>query len=386
MLDFLFHTPTKIFFGKNQLNMLGEDILSFGQDILLLYGKGSIKKNGVFDAVIAQLKKHGIHYVELGGVDPNPRISTVREGARLCRENNLKLILAVGGGSTIDCAKAISFAACYDGDPWDFWAGKTDVTRTLPIGTVLTLAATGSEMNKGTVITNADTEEKRGKSSPLFFPKFSILDPTLTFSVPPLQTAAGVVDIMTHVYESYFSPVTTAFLQDSFAEGIVRTCIKYGPVALREPDNYEARANLMWAGSMALNGVVARGKTFDGTLHGVEHAISGLYDLTHGVGLAILAPQWFEYVLDEHTLAKFVRFAKHVWGVEGADDGETARMGIEQTKAFYKSLEIPLTLAEVGIGSDRFDEILDRSLGGKTLGVFKKLNRQDLLAILTNCL
>lgn len=386
MLDFQFYAPTKIFFGKNQLNALGEHILPFGQDILLVYGKGSIKKNGIFDAVIAQLKEHGIRYVELGGVAPNPRISTAREGARLCRENNLKVVLAVGGGSTIDCAKAIAFAACYEGDPWDFWTGKTGITRTLPIGTVLTLAATGSEMNWGSVITNEETEEKRGKSNPLFFPKFSILDPTLTFSVPPLQTAAGVVDIMTHVYEFYFSPVTTAFLQDSFAEAILRTCIKYGPVAIREPDNYEARANLMWAGSMALNGVVSRGKTFDGTLHNVEHATSALYDLTHGVGLAILAPQWFEYVLDENTLEKFVRFAKHVWGVKGTDDWETARMGIEQTKAFYKSLGIPLKLTEVGIGSDRFDEILDRSLDGETRGVFKKLNRQDLLAILTNCL
>lgn len=386
MLNFQFYVPTKVFFGKDQVKVLGEQILPFGREILLVYGKGSVKRTGIFDAVTAQLQQHGIQYVEFGGVDPNPRLSTVKEGARLCREHNLKLVLAVGGGSAIDCAKAISFAALYDGDPWDFWLGKTDIVRTLPVGAVLTLAATGSEMNWGSVITNTEREDKRGKSHPLLFPKFSILDPTFTFSVPPLQTAAGVVDAMTHVYEFYFSPVTTAFVQDSFAEALLRTCIKYGPIALREPENYEARANLMWASSMALNGVAARGKTFDGTLHGLEHAISALYDLTHGVGLAILAPTWFEYVLDAQTLPKFLNFARNVWGVTGPDTLDTARQGIKQTKAFYKSLGIPLTLTEVGIGSDRFDAILDRTMRGETHGVFKPLPRQELLQLLRNCL
>jgi len=386
MLNFEFYAPTRILFGQDQLNALGEQIMPFGRDILLVYGKGSVKKNGILDAVVAQLDRHSIHYVELGGVDPNPRISTVREGARLCREHNLQLVLAVGGGSAIDCSKAIAFATFYERDPWDFWAGKTDVTRALAVGAVLTLAATGSEMNWTSVITNEVTQEKRGRGSPLLFPKFSILDPTLTFSVPPLQTAAGVADIMTHVYEFYFSQVKTAFLQDSLAEAVLRTCIKYGPIALQQPDNYEARANLMWASSMALNGVAARGKTFDGTLHAVEHAISALYDLTHGVGLAILAIPWFEYVLNERTLDKFVQYARNVWGVAGADDGETARLGIAATRDFYRRLGIPLTLSQVGIGSERFETILEHVFTKETVGAFNPLKRQDILNILHHCL
>jgi alcohol dehydrogenase YqhD (iron-dependent ADH family) len=242
-------------------------------------------------------------------------------------------------------------------------------------------------MNWVSVITNEELEDKRGKGQPVFLPKFSILDPTYTFTVSPYQTASGVVDIMSHVYEFYFSPVRGAFLQDSFAESILRTCIKYGPVALQEPDNYEARANLMWASSMGLNGVAGRGKKFEGILHGVEHAISALYDLTHGVGLAILTVPWFEYILDNTTAWKFVDFARNVWGIDGSDEIEIARAGIEKNREFYKSLDIPLTLSEAGIGSDRFDDILDRSLpgGADTRGNFKPLTREDLRNILTNC-
>jgi alcohol dehydrogenase YqhD (iron-dependent ADH family) len=386
MKDFTFHAPTKVFFGRNQLDVLGEQILPFGNKILLVYGKGSIKRTGLFDAVTSRLTADGITYAELGGVDPNPRISTVREGGQLCRDHDVELVLAVGGGSVIDCAKGIAFAAFYDGDPWDFWAGKTAATRALPIGTVLTLAATGSEMNWGSVITNKALEEKRGKGDPLFRPQFSILDPTLTFTVPADQTAAGIVDIMTHVYEFYFSPERGALLQDSFAEALLRTCITYGPIAIKEPDNYEARANLMWASSMALNGVVSRGKSFEGVLHSVEHAVSALYDLTHGIGLAILAIPWMEYILDKDTLWKFLQFARNVWHVEGPDTLETARKGIAKTKEFYHSLGIPLTFSDVGIGSDRFDDILDRSLPNTTRGNLRPVNRQDVLAILERAL
>lgn len=386
MKDFVFHAPTKVFFGKDQLDVLGEQILPFGKKVLLVYGKNSIKRTGLFDAVTSRLTADGITYVELGGVDPNPRISTVREGGRLCREHDVQLVLAVGGGSVIDCAKAISFAAFYDGDPWDFWAGKATITQTLPIGTVLTLAATGSEMNWGSVITNEAIEEKRGKGDPLFRPRFSILDPTLTFTVPVDQTAVGIVDIMTHVHEFYFSPERGALLQDSFAEALLRVCITCGPIAIKEPDNYDARANLMWASSMALNGVMSRGKTFEGVLHAVEHAVSALYDLTHGVGLAILTIPWMEYILDENTLWKFLQFARNVWHVEGPDTLETARKGIAETKEFYHSLGIPLTFSEIGIGSERFDDIVDRSLSDTTRGNLRPVNRQDVLAILERAL
>lgn len=386
MQNFTFYTPTKILFGKDQIQNLAPEILTYCRNILLVYGKASIKKNGLYDKVVRQLQEHDIHYIELGGIDPNPRISSVREGSRLCRKHHLQFILAVGGGSTIDCAKAIAFAALYEGDPWDFWIKKTEITQALPIGSVLTLAATGSEMNWGSVITNEVTEAKIGRSSPHFYPKFSILDPTITCTVPANQTAAGVADIMAHVYESYFSPVTTAYLQDSMAEAVLKTCVKYGPIAIHEPGNYEARANLMWASSMALNGVTSRGKTFEGTLHSVEHALSGITDITHGVGLAILTVHWFEYILDDSTQWRFVAFAKNVWDVKGSDDLETARLGIAKTRDFLRSLGLPLSFSEIGISNGRFSEIADRSMTGETQGLFKQLTRQDLINILNNAL
>lgn len=382
MQNFIFYSPTRILFGKGQIENLGEQVKQYGSKVLLVYGKGSIKKNGVYDAVVAQLNAHGITFVELTGVDPNPRITTVQAGADLCRQHGLDFVLAVGGGSAIDCAKGIAAAALYAGDPWDFWAYKAKVRQALPIGAVLTLSATGSEMNSNTVVTNETTGQKHGAGADVLIPKFSILDPTYSATVPPEQTAAGVADILTHVYEFYFSLSTSAYLQDALAEAVMKTCIKYGPVAYAEPENYEARANLMWASSMALNGTVSMGKKFDGFNHNVEHAISALYDLTHGTGLAILAPHWMDYVLDEETVHRFVLFARNVWGVDGQDDFEVARMGIQKTRDFYRALGLPGQLSEVGIGDERFDEIVDKSMFRDTIGVFKKLTREDVMNIL----
>lgn len=382
MQNFTFYSPTRIFFGQGQVEALGPQVKQHGSKVLLLYGKGSIKRNGIYDAVTAQLNAHGIPFLELSGVDPNPRITTVRLGAEMCRQHNLDFILAVGGGSVIDCAKGIAAAALYDGDPWDFWAWKTRVTQALPLGAVLTLSATGSEMNNGTVITNEELEEKRGAGGDPLFPKFSILDPTYTFTVPPDQTAAGVADILTHVYEFYFSTVEGAALQDYLAEAVMKTCVRYGPVACSHPDDYEARANLMWASSLALNGTVSAGKKFDGFNHLVEHAISALYDLTHGVGLAILAPHWMDYVLDDSTLPRFARFARNVWEVTAADDWEAAREGIRRTREFYRSLGLPGQLSEVSIGDERFEEILSKSVFKETLGSFRPLTKPDVMNIL----
>jgi alcohol dehydrogenase YqhD (iron-dependent ADH family) len=276
-----------------------------------------------------------LDYVELAGVDPNPRLASVKQGAALCRQHGVDFVLAVGGGSSIDCAKGIAAAALDDGDPWDFWAWKRPITRALPLGTVLTLAATGSEMNDGCVITNEDTREKHGASGPALFPRFSILDPTHTYSVSRRQTASGTADIMTHVYEFYFSHAESAYLQNGMAEAVLKTCVKYGPIACEYPDDYEARANLMWAGSMALNGVVSDGLIFDGFNHPTEHAVSAIYDLTHGVGLAILATHWMEYILGPETVLKFVAFARNVWGVSGDDAMAVAREGILRTRAFF---------------------------------------------------
>lgn len=382
MLNFTFYAPTRILFGRGQIENLGELVHQYGSKILLVYGHGSIKHNGIYDAIATQLKARGIVWEELSGVDPNPRLHTVIQGAELCRRRGLEFILAVGGGSVIDCAKGIAAVSLYDGDPWDFWAYKAKIRQALPIGAVLTLAATGSEMNSNAVITNEATGQKHGVGADALIPKFSILDPTYTFTVSPAQTAAGVADILTHAYEFYFSASTEAYLQDALAEAVMKTCIKYGPIACAKPENYEARANLMWASSMALNGVISAGKKFDGFCHNVEHAISALYDLTHGVGLAILAPHWMEYVLDEGTVHRFVLFARNVWQVNDGDDFEVARAGIQKTRQFYRSLGLPGQLSEVGIGDERFDEIVDKSMFRETLGVFKKLRREDVKNIL----
>jgi alcohol dehydrogenase YqhD (iron-dependent ADH family) len=382
MRNFQFYAPTRIFFGQDQIEVLGKQVKQYAHKILLVYGKGSIKSNGIYDAVVAQLQSHDIAFVELAGVDPNPRLATVIEGADLCREHDLTFILAVGGGSVIDCAKGIAAAACYAGDPWNFWAWKVRVAEALPIGAVLTLSATGSEMNSGTVITNEKTTQKHGMGAEVLFPQFSILDPAYTFTVPPQQTAAGVADILAHVYEFYFSPVSSAYLQDALAEAVMKTCVEYGPIAYAEPDHYEARANLMWASSMALNGTVSAGKTFDGFNHIVEHAISAIYDLTHGVGLAILAPHWMAYVLDDETVDQFVLFARNVWGLNGDDRFELAQAGIQKVREFYRSLGLPGQLSEVGIDDAHFDEIVTKSVLGEQVGSFKKLDKQDVLKIL----
>ncbi len=383
MQNFNFYSPTRILFGQGQVQALGEQVRQHGSRILLVYGKSSIKRTGIYDAVVEQLNKHNLHFVELPGVDPNPRLTSVVEGAALCRTHELDLVLAVGGGSVIDCAKGIAVARFHDGDPWDFWAGTASPKRALPVGVVLTLAATGSEMNNIAVLTNEDLREKCGLRNDHFHPAFSILDPTFTFTVPKIQTASSVADALTHVYESYFTVDESAWLQDRMAEAVMTTIIRYGPVAYAEPENYEARANLMWASTMALNGVVSRGKEFDGFNHLTEHAISAIYDLTHGIGLAILAPHWMEYTLNETTAARYEQFARAVWGVTGSDTLAVAREGIARLRAFYRSLGLPGQLSEVGIGDEDFDEIADKSLSSDgTQGHFVKLARQDILNIL----
>ncbi|PKO12757.1 MAG: NADH-dependent alcohol dehydrogenase [Chloroflexi bacterium HGW-Chloroflexi-10] len=382
MQNFRFYNPTQILFGQGQIEHLAVEILKHGRKVLFVYGKGSIKKTGIYAEVVRQLNQHAIPFVELGGVDPNPRISTVRQGAQLCREHQIDFILAVGGGSTIDCSKAIAAAALYDGDPWDFWCGKATIRHALPIGSVLTLSATGSEMNSGTVISNEETLEKTGSGGDALFPRFSILDPAYTFTVPADQTAAGVVDIMTHVYEFYFSREQFATLTDSISEMILKTCIHYGPIAIAEPQNYEARANLMWASSLALNGTIKVGKSFDGFNHLTEHALSAVYDITHGVGLAILAPYWMEYVLDAETAPALAAFARNVWDVSIADNFEAAREGIRRTRQFYTSMGMPQRLGQVGIGADRLDEIVEKAVGTRTIGSLKPLTPADIHRIL----
>jgi len=387
MRNFTYHAPTKVLFGKNRIEELANEIKPFGSSILLAYGGGSIKKSGLHTRIIELLKAENIKYVELSGIQPNPRIESVREGVRLCRENDVKFILGVGGGSVIDCIKAISMGVNYQGDAWDFYIRKAKIETVIPIGSVLTLAATGSEMNGGTVISNEATQEKRATGHDLLRPKFSILDPTYTFTVSKWQTAAGVVDVMSHIFEQYFTLDKGTFVQDAMAEGILKTCIHYGPILLIEPDNYEARANLMWASSLALNGLTGTGKLYgDWGTHLIEHEVSALYDLTHGAGLAILFPVWMEYVINENTVAKLAQYARNVWGVTEADDERAAKEGIVQTRNFFNSLGMPASLQDVEIDSKKIPEMAEGACKFGPLGMFKKLDKGDVAAVLQKAL
>lgn len=382
MQNFNYSIPTKIFFGKDKIDVLGSQIKEYGSRVLLVYGGGSIKRNGIYDRVIDILKENSISYFELSGVEPNPRIETVEKGARLCRENSIDLVLAIGGGSSIDCAKVVAAAAYYDGDAWDIVADSRKIGKVLPIASILTLSATGSEMDAGAVISNMKTNEKLGTGNPAMAPRFSILDPTYTYSVPANQTAAGTADIMSHIFEVYFEKTKEAYLQNRMAEALLKTCIRYGKIAIEEPENYEARANLMWASSLAINGLLAYGKSSKWSVHPMEHELSAFYDITHGVGLAILTPHWMKYVLDETTLKNFVEYGINVWDIDGSlDNYEIANKAIEKTREYFISLGIPATLREVGIEENKLEVMAKQAARFGKVGNFKPLDAQDVLNI-----
>jgi len=381
MLNFVFQNPAKIFFGKNQLINLAPEIKKYSSKVLLVYGGGSIKKTGLYEEVAAAMQAGNISFTELAGVQPNPRIDSVREGVRRCREEDIGLILAVGGGSVIDCAKAIAAGYFYEGDPWDFFTYTARVTKALPIGAVLTLAATGSEMNVNTVISNDQTQEKIGFGSKHLIPRFAILDPVYTFSVPAEQTAAGAADIMSHVFEQYFSANDGAYLLDRLGEAVLKTCIKFAPIAIKEPENYEARANLMWAGTIALNGLLSTGKETDWATHGIEHELSARYDMTHGLGLAILTPRWMEYVLSDKTAGKMAEYARNVWLVHDSDNFEAARRGIQLTREFFHQIGLKGSLKELGVTVESLPVMAEKA-AAYPIGRFKQLNADDVLKIL----
>jgi alcohol dehydrogenase YqhD (iron-dependent ADH family) len=318
-------------------------------------------------------------------VRPNPRITNVRQGIKLCRDQNIESIIAVGGGSVIDCAKTIATGVYHKGDPWDlFLLGHSTIQKSLPIGTILTVTGTGSEMNGNAVISNEETEEKLAIHSDLLRPKFSILDPTYTFTVSKEQTAAGTIDIFSHILEQYFSPTKDAFVQNRIAESLLKTCIYYGPIALKEPTNYEARAQLMWTSSLALNGLLGYGKITDWATHAIEHAVSAAYDIAHGTGLAILTPYWMEYVLSEETTDKFVEYAQNVWRIKGRNDITVARKGIEKTREFFTNLGMLKTLRDIGVQENKLECMAEKTVLYGEIGKFKKLEKHDVLAILKN--
>ncbi|MED1203489.1 iron-containing alcohol dehydrogenase [Heyndrickxia acidicola] len=383
MNGFELYNTTRLVFGEGKVNQLGELTKPFGQRVLLVYGGGSIKKSGLYDQVKQQLSLIGAIVQELSGIEPNPRLTTVNEGIRICREKDIQFILAVGGGSVIDAAKAIAAGALYDGDVWDFTIRKATITQALPIGTILTLAATGSEMNGGSVITNLETKQKRTMGSKLLYPKFSIVDPTLTFTVPVNQTVNGIIDIMSHVFEQYFSQTPSTPIQDRFAEGILLTVIENGEKAIANGNDYDSRANLLLSGTYAMNGILPIGVTADWATHVIEHEVSAIYDIPHGEGLSIFFPNWMKFVYKER-IDKFVQFATRVWNVspEGKTDDEIALEGIEATRSYFKRIGSPITLQEVGINDEHFERMADEATQFGDIGNFKKLSKEDVLSIL----
>lgn len=383
MTNFTYSIPTVVHFGQGQIQKLGAEIAARASKVLVVYGGGSVKRNGVFDAAIAQLKEHGVQWAELPGVEPNPRVATVREGVRLCREQGLDGVLALGGGSVIDCAKGVAAGFYYDGDPWDLSGKKLTPERALPIFTVLTMAATGSEMDDIAVISNPETNEKESFAGPCCYPAVSILDPTYTYSLPAAQTAAGTADIMSHTLENYFSPIEDNYLAESLAEAILRSCVKYGPKAMETPDDYEARANLMWNATWAINGFLDMGKPVAWSVHRMEHELSAFYDVTHGVGLAILTPNWMRYVLNEKTQARFARYGAAVWGLDPALPArELAEAAIQKTRDFFTvSLGLPGALSELGIGPEYFPDMARKARNAGFDRTFVPLSVEDIVKI-----
>jgi len=389
MSSFVYDIPTKVYFGPDQLGNLAKELTANGKRVLLCYGGGSIKKSGLYDRVVSQIREAGLEFYELSGIEPNPRVSSVNAGAEICKREKVDVVLAVGGGSVLDCAKYIGAAVYYDGDAWDILLGRVDVKQCLPIITVLTLAATGSEMDAGGVISNPATKDKIGLSFPPMQPKVSFLDPTETYTVDKYQTACGCADILSHIWESYFVPDGgSMFMLDCFKEALMTTVMKYAPVALEQPDNYEARANLMWASSWAINGFTGALQNCAWTCHPIEHELSAIYDITHGLGLAILTPRWMRYVLDETTVGRFYDYGVNVFGLDPSlPKMEVAQKSIERTEDFlFSTLGLQSTLTEIGIDYENFEIMARKACGGGILTGYKSLNQEDIRKILLACL
>ena len=383
MDNFTFYAPTYFDFGKGAEAHVGQLIRRFGgTKVLLHYGGGSIKRSGLYDRVTKCLKDEKIDFVERGGVKPNPRRGLVYEGIELCKKEGVDFILAVGGGSTIDSSKAIAAGTCYDGDFWDFYEKKATIEKALPIGTILTIAAAGSEGSMNTVINNEETGFKKGAASEHLRPKFSIMNPELTCTLPPYQSAAGATDIMIHICERYFSNTEEVEITDRLCEALLKTIIFEAPRIIEDPNNYEARANIMWAGMLAHNNVCGVGRVQDWASHHIEHELSAMYDVTHGAGLAVITPAWMRYVLKINP-HKLVQFATRVWDIEPQETEEaTALKGIEAFEAFLKKIGMPLTFEEIGAKAEDIDRMTEKLLGKrKTEGNYVKLASDDVKKI-----
>ena len=383
--DFNFYAPTRVVFGKSAEQQIGQLVTANkGRKVLIHYGGGSAERSGLLNIVRNQLQASGISYVELGGVIPNPLLSKVQEGIRLCRQENVDFILAVGGGSVIDSAKAIGYGVPYEGDVWDFWAGKACPQSCLPLGVVLTIPAAGSEMSSSCVITKDDGQIKRGINSDLCRCRFAVMNPERTYTLPPYQTAAGATDIMMHTMERYFSKYEDMTLTDAISEALLRTVKDSALVVMEHPEDYRHRAQIMWAGSLAHNDLTECGTEKDFATHRLEHELSALFGVTHGAGLAALWPSWARYVKDKH-LNRFVQFAVNVMGIENdfSHPDETAEKGIRAIEDFYRKIGMPTNIHELlgrEITIDEIEEMVNKcSRGGTiTLGAMEVLDTNDM--------
>ena len=388
MVNFDYQTPTRLIFGRGVVQEKLHDVMAkFGKRVLITWGGGSIKRSGLYDQVREILKDKEIH--ELPGIEPNPKYDpSVLEGVRICKEKNIDVILSVGGGSVLDCTKAIAGAACSDADPWDVITMKVPTLKAIPIVDIITLAATGSEYDRGGVISRTDTNDKLAYFSDLVFPAVSFIDPTYTFTLPVRQTLAGVSDCINHIMEQYFCG-EHIMMNDAFMEGAIKSLMKNVRIVLEDPENYEARAEIFYATTLGCNGIYSLGNSESGwPMHAIEHALSGHYDINHGEGLAIVTPRWMKHILSEKTLERFVAFGTGVFGIDPAlPEMEIAEKAIQSIHDFYREIGLPMTLREVGIDGSRIDEMAHHIAVNERLeNAWAPLHEEDIAAILRDCL
>ena len=387
--NFIFQNTTKIYFGNEQLVYLPQEVKKYGNRVLLTYGGGSIKRTGLYDKILKVLIEAGLTVFEFGGIEPNPRHTTVNQGVKICIEKDIDVLLAVGGGSTIDCTKIIAAARYYKGDSWDLIIHKAEIKKAMPLLTVLTLAATGSEMDNAAVISNVETKQKIGLLHPLLQPTASFLDPENTYTVNSFQTAAGSADIMAHIFDvCYFNRYPKMDMLDKVMEAVLKTVVKYAPIAVKIPDDYEARSNLMWASSWALNGFLQGGPRQMTTCHAMEHELSAFYDITHGLGLAIIIPRWMEYILDNQTAKDIKKFGVNVFGLSAdTTDMNGAKSAIQRLKKFfYEELGLQSRLSDLGIDCRNFSIMAEKACRGDKIMGYRDLTPKDVEKIFEMCL
>ncbi len=384
MLDFTFISPTQFVFGRNAEEALADNAPRLGSKILIHYGSNRIKDNGLYSRVVKSLHHSGIELTELGGVIPNPSLETVRKGIDLCRTEKVSGILAIGGGSVIDSAKGIAAGVPYDGDVWDFYTNRAEIRKSLPLGVILTLPAAGSEGSNSSVVTEESTQSKFYCASETLRPVFSLLNPELTCTLPPYQTAAGIVDMITHVMERYFTNTPHVDLSDRLCEAVIRSIIKNAPLVLAKPTNYNYRAEIMWAGTLAHTDLIGKGRLDDWASHNIEHELSAQYGVTHGAGLAVIFPAWMKYVM-KTNIQRFVQFAVRIWNIDytAGEEEEVALEGIRCQEAFYESIGMPTRLHGLGITDNRYELMAKKAMRFGSLGGLQKLIKKDVIAIYT---